>query len=59
MIRHALAALAAAVVLATGPGRLLWRLARDRDAAALRPRAARERTQPVPPGSAHRSGDAW
>lgn len=49
MIRRALFALGAAVVLLTGPGRLLWMMARERDRETERRRAERERLQAVPP----------
>lgn len=39
MIRRALFALGAALVLLTGPGRLLWQLARERDRETERRRA--------------------
>jgi len=42
VIRRALFALGAAVVLLTGPGRLLWQLARERDRETERRRAERE-----------------
>lgn len=48
MIRRALFALGAALVMITGPGRLLWQLARERDRATERRRAERERLQAVP-----------
>lgn len=57
MIRRALFALGAAVVLLTGPGRLLWQLARARDRETERQRAERERLQAVPPRTQeHRRG---
>jgi len=49
VIRRALFALGAAAVLLTGPGRLLWQLARERDRETERRRVERERLQPVPP----------
>lgn len=56
-IRGALQLVATLVVLATGPGRLLWMMAHERDRETERRRTERERLQPVPPRTQeHRHG---